>query len=175
MAPPLHVTRLSRGLYWVATAVLALLPPVVGLALWQGFADPAAVAARFAGLPPATSVTPATALAAVAIGALTLPVLWALLVQMRALFARYAAGEVLTAACAGHIRRIGQLLVGLAALGVVVPTLQMLVLTFANPAGQTVLSIGITGEAAGVALAGGLLTLIGWAMAAAVREIEAFV
>lgn len=175
MMPPPHITRLSRGLYWSASVLLGLLPFVVVLALWNGWADPAAFAARFPGLPPATQIAPVKALGVMLIGALTLPFLIILLAQMRALFARYAAGDVLSAPCARHIRRIGQMLVALALLGVLVPTLQVLALTWDNPEGQKVLTIGLTGETLGFVLAGGLMTVIGWVMGAAGREVEAFV
>ncbi|MGL6211790.1 MAG: hypothetical protein ACRC14_18355 [Paracoccaceae bacterium] len=175
MRPPPHVVRLSLWLYWTASVLVVVLPLTVLLALLNGWADPPALGARFPALPEMTVITQTKAAIVTLIGALTLPVLIVLCLQMRALFGRYARGEVLSAACAGHIRRIGQMLGVLAGLGVLVPTLQMLALTYDNPVGQKVLSIGLTGETLGYLLAAGMLMVVGWVMGAAAAEIEGFV
>ncbi len=164
-----RIARLASWLYWAATGFGIALPLAFGVALFKGWSDPAFLAARFADLPAATTVGPVKALLVIAAGALALPVLLAALWQMRALFRRYGAGEILTDACARHVLRIGQMLVALAALGVAIPTLQRLILTWDNPVGQKVLAIGLSSDTMGFLLAGGLLFVVGWVMGEAAR------
>ena len=167
-----QITRLSNCLYLLTTATLFALPLLAVWGLVSGWSDPASLAARFAHLPPGTTLTPMNAAIASAIGAITLPPALMALVEMRGLFRRYAAGEILTGQSAGHIRRIGQILMALALLGVMIPTFQVIALTSQNPPGQRVLSVGLTSDTMGFLLAGGLLVVIGWAMAEGARAAE---
>jgi len=92
------------------------------------------------------------------------------------LFAAYRDGEVLSVGNAETILRIGRNFLMVAAFTVLVPTLQVLILSWR--AGQRMLSIGLDQGTLGFLLAAGLLTVIGWAMreAAAVKaENEGFV
>jgi hypothetical protein len=60
----------------------------------------------------------------------------------------------------------------------VVPTLQVLALSWTNPPGQKMLQIGLSSDSLGFLVAGGLLTVIGWVMREAARikaENEGFV
>jgi hypothetical protein len=167
-----QIVRLSTWLDTAATGAIILLPLAVIWGLFVGWSDPSILASRFANLPPETAFTPVKSAIVSAIGAVMLPPALMMLLEMRGLFRRYRAAEVLTAPCAAHIRRIGQLLVSLAALGVVIPMLQILALTASNPAGQRSLAISITSDSLGFALAGGLLIVIGWAMTEAVLAAE---
>jgi hypothetical protein len=172
MPRPSPIPRLSKWLYLAATVTLFTLPLAVLWGLFSAWSDPSQLASRFAQLPAATAFTPAKALLTAAIGAVMLPPALFLLAEMRHLFRGYAKGEVLTAQSADHIRRIGQFLVALAGLGVILPTLQGVALTADNPTGQRVLAITLTSDSIGFALAGGLLIVIGWAMAEAARAAE---
>jgi hypothetical protein len=172
MPSPSQITRLSKWLYLAATVMLFALPLTVLWGLFSAWSDPAQLAARFAHLPAVTVFTPTKAILTAAIGAAMLPPALLLLAEMRGLFRGYAKGEILTAQSADHIRRIGQFLVALAGLGVIIPTLQGIALTADNPAGHRVLAIALTSDSIGFALAGGLLIVIGWAMAEAARAAE---
>lgn len=172
MPRPSQITRLSKWLYLAATVTLFALPLAALWGLFSAWSDPTQLATRFAHLPAGTAFTPTKALLTAAIGAVMLPPALLLLAEMRRLFRGYAKGEVLTAQSAIHIRRIGQCLVGLAGLGVIIPTLQGIALTADNPTGSRVLAIALTSDTIGFALAGGLLVVIGWAMAEAARAAE---
>ena len=175
MPASVRIARLSAGLYWLCSLLMAVLPVVVLWGLATSVADPGWMAARFADLPAVTRMTPGKAALANGIGAVSLPVLLLTFAQMRGLFARYRQGEILSDPCALHVLRIGQSLVVLAGLGVLLPTLQRLALTFDNPPGARVLAIGLDSGSLGMALAGGLLVVIGWVMREASRELAEFV
>lgn len=167
-----QIRRLSRWLQIGVTLAMLILPLGVALGMAMTLADPYSLAQHFPGLPEGTAPTRLTATLALLIGAsMLIPALFALS-QMRRLFARYLAGEVLSPACAQHIRRIGLCFVALAGMGVMMPTLQILVLTATNPAGQRALSIAISSDSIGFLLAGGLLTVIGHSMVEAARAAE---
>lgn len=167
-----QITRLSTVLYRGTSLLLPALPLLVlGYGL-RGAGNPDWLAGAFAGLPESTQLTPWKSTTVLAIGAVALvPVLMALW-QMRGLFGRYRRGEILTAACAVHIRRTGSALVLLALAQFVIRPLQILVLTADNPAGQKMLAIGLSSEVLWLALAGGLLVVIGRVMAEAARVAE---
>jgi hypothetical protein len=176
MSDMTRIAALSTGLYRIVTVLLVVLPVLLLVFLVRGWLNPDDLMARFPGV--AQTVSPPTALIVTLIGAISLPPLLMALAQARALFARYRAGEILSDACAGHIHRIGQMLVVLAFLGIVVPTLQVLALSWTNPPGQKMLQIGLSSDSLGFLVAGGLLTVIGWVMREAARikaENEGFV
>lgn len=167
-----QIRRLSRWLQLGTTLAMLILPLIVTLGLAMALADPYSLSQHFPGLPDGTILTRATATVALLIGAsMLIPALFALS-QMRRLFSLYLAGEVLSPACAAHIRRIGLSFVTLAGMGVLLPTLQILVLTATNPAGQRAFSIAISSDSIGFLLAGGLLTVIGHSMVEAARAAE---
>lgn len=164
-----RITRLAGWLYWAATVLLPVLPLLVlGVLLW-GACEPGWMATAFPGLPDGTALTPAKSAAVLAIGAVALVPITMALWQMRGLFARYRAGEILTPACACHIRRAGGALTVLALVQTVTQPLQILMLTLDNPPGARQLAIGLTSEALWLLLAGGLLVVIGWVMAEAAQ------
>ncbi|MDJ0822586.1 MAG: DUF2975 domain-containing protein [Paracoccaceae bacterium] len=106
--------------------------------------------------------------------ALTLVLLW----QLARLFEHYAADAALTFEAARTIRRIGLLLFALAGFGILGRTLAGLAITLNAPDGSRVLAIGLSSSDVGLALAGGLMALIGAVMQQAVavaRENEGFV
>jgi len=99
-----------------------------------------------------------------AIGAIPSLAILYVLAQMAGLFGHYARGDLLSADCAGFIRRIGiAVLVGMALEGVMRP-LQIMIASYVNPPGERVLAIALHGADIGQLLAGGLLLTIGWAM-----------
>lgn len=167
-----RIARLSDVLYRGTTVLLPLLPLLVlGYGLW-GLRDPGWLNGAFPEMPAATRLTAAKSVGVLAIGALALGPICVALWQMRGLFARYRRGEILTAACAGHIRRSGVALVVLAGMQVLIRPLQILALTADNPPGEKMLAISLSGEMLWLALAGGLLVVIGWVMAEAALAAE---
>jgi hypothetical protein len=171
-----RISTLSTWLYWTALVLMIVLPVALIAILMRYWLNPDDLIAQFPGV--TASIRPSTALIVTLIGALSLPSLLVALDQARQLFARYRSGEILSQACASHIHRVGQMLVTLAFLGVILPTLQVLLLSWGNPPGQKILQIGFADENLGFLLAGGMLTVIGWVMREAARvkaENEAFV
>lgn len=171
-----RISTLSTWLFWTALVLMIVLPVALIAILIRGWLTPDDLLTQFPGV--TASVSPAIALIVTLIGALSLPPLLMALDQARRLFARYQAGEILSDACASHIHRVGQMLVTLAILDVILPTLQVLVLSWGNPVGQKMLQIGLSDETLGFLLAGGMLTVIGWVMREAARvkaENEEFV
>jgi hypothetical protein len=171
-----RITRLSGWLYWTAKNLTYVLPLLIVFSLARGVFDPALLLERFPMIPSGTPVTPfqATLVAAIAVFAL-FPMIAAFL-AMSSLFNRYRQGEILSNACAEDILRIGRAMVFVAATTVLVPTLQVLVLSWNAP--SRMLQIGLDDATLGFLLSAGLLTVIGWAMreAAAVKaENEGFV
>jgi amino acid transporter len=171
MPTPNRITRFSGWLYWAVTVLAYCLPCIVIAAILRGWFDPASLIARFPLLPPGVFVSPlqGTLVAAVAVCSL-LPLVGAFL-AMRRLFSRYRRGEILTDACADDIRLTGQALIFVAAATVLVPMLQLLILSWNTPGGR-ILSIGIDGGALGFLLSGAMLTVIGWVMREAARAAD---
>lgn len=178
MTPVANIARLSTWLYYATSALIFGLPLALIVALGLGWPGNQGIIAAFPDIPAETILNPFKAGLVLALGALGLGVLLAAFQQMRALFDSYRHGEVFTPRAARHIRNIGLWLIALALVGVVVPTLQQLALTYDNPAGRKVLSIALSGDTLSYVLAGGLLVVIGWAMrgaAEAVAENAGFV
>jgi ABC-type Fe3+ transport system permease subunit len=166
-----RIERLSSALWWVVSALVVVLPLVALVHFARAVQDPARLLSAFLELAPVTPGRTGTSVAA-ALGALTLVPVLGTLVQMRRLFSRYRAGEVLTDACAAHIRATGLWLGALAVLQVAVHPLQTVALSFQAPAGQRQLSVALTGETLWLLLAAGLLAVIGHAMRLAARTAE---
>lgn len=171
-----RLQRLSGVLYALALALSVALPLVVLLYAGQGVTDPASLLSRVPMVPPGTPVTQGQAGLVAALAILAVLPMVAALRAMARLFDRYRDGEVLSAANADTILRIGRSLVLVALFTVLVPTLQTLILSWNAP--QKTLSIGVDGGTLGFLMAAGLLTVIGWAMGEAARvkaENEGFV
>jgi Protein of unknown function (DUF2975) len=171
MPIPNRITRFSGWLYWAVIGLAYGLPCIVIAAILRGWFDPAALIARFPLLPSGSSVTPlqGTLVAAVAVFSL-FPLVGAFL-AMRRLFSRYHRGEILTDACADDIRLTGQALILVAAATVLVPMIQLLILSW-NTSGGRILSIGIDDGTLGFLLSGAMLTVIGWVMREAARAAD---
>lgn len=165
------INWVSTTLFHAATLALVILP----LAYLYGLAQPldaAWFAASFPGvtlpepLPDDLVLTTGLAGALPLFGALY--VLW----QMRRLFQLYRRGETLGAPAAVAILRIGAGLLATLILGIISHSLQILVLTLRNPPGERALSIAFSSQDFGLALAGGLMLVIGWVMREAVAAAE---
>ncbi|GHC27144.1 hypothetical protein IQ03_02808 [Gemmobacter caeni] len=169
---PPRILRLSLVLWWVVTLLLPGLPLLVLLWGWHGVREPGWLLTAFPGLPPETRLTAGKSSGTLALGLLALVPMLAALWHMRGLFALYAASEVLTPMAARRIRAIGVALALLAVAQTVLPGLQLLLLTADNPPGARIVSIALTSEMLWLALAGGLLVTIGWAMTEAARVAE---
>lgn len=149
------VKLLAERLYWVISAAMLLLPLLALVAVLGN------VLPEF---PPPTVISGGELMAIWAVGAVVLAALLWVLWQMRALLDCYRRGEVLTDRAAMHILRVGQGLGLLAGLRLLSSTALVLIVTHDNPPGQRMLSIAISSDTVGLALASGLLILIGWAM-----------
>jgi hypothetical protein len=172
MPKPDRITTLSDWLYWVCTILAYALPLIIIAHILRGWYDPAFLLAQYPVLPATAPVTPfqATLVAAVAVLA-TYPLV-ATFLRMRRLFGRYRQGEILSDACAADILRIGQALFAVAAMTVIVPMLQILILSWGLGQGQRLLVLGVEGGTLGFLLSGGLLIVIGWVMREAVEAAE---
>ncbi len=171
-----RLQRLSDVLYWVALVLSVLLPIIVLVYAGQGVSDPASLVSRAPLVPAGTPVTTTQAGLVAAVALISVLPMVAALRGMVRLFAAYRDGEVLSVGNAETILRIGRNFLLVAAFTVLVPTLQVLILSWR--AGQRMLSIGLDQGTLGFLLAAGLLTVIGFAMreAAAVKaENEGFV
>jgi Protein of unknown function (DUF2975) len=172
--PRLH--RLSATLYWVALVLSVLLPLFVLAYAAKAVSDPASLLARIPSLVEDTTVSRVQAGLVAALALISVLPTMAALRAMTQLFGRYRDGEVLSEANAETILGIGRALVLVAVFTVVLPTLQILILSW--NAEQRTLSIGLDGGTFGFFMAAGLLTVIGWAMREAARvkaENEGFV
>lgn len=166
------IAQLSRCLGRITTGALVALPLMLLWRVSQALIDPETLRARFADLPAVTALAPGKAAAVAALGLLALGPAMAALWRMRALFARYGAGEILTPAAADLIRGIGAALVLMALAMTLLHTAQMALLTIDSPDGQKILSIRLDSDALGFLLSGGLLIVIGWVMREAARAAE---
>lgn len=164
MQPHSSLARIARPLSWLAFASLVALPAAF---LFGQFQQDDWRAAQLAEYPDLT--TPAEiasglwagiALVDLVAMLMTLAVLW----HVFHLLTLYARGAVLTLGNAHHIARIGRTLIALAIFGVLGQTIDVLLLTWGNPAGQRSLSISLTDLEIGLVLAGGVMVLIGWSM-----------
>jgi hypothetical protein len=176
VSDPTRIARLSRVLYWTAINLAYLLPLLIVFYISRGLFDPEVLLDKFPLIPRGTSVTPfqATVTAAIAVAAL-FPMIAALL-AMSSLFNRYRHGEILSDGCASDILRTGRAMLFVAVATLLVPTLQLLVLSWNAP--ERLLQIGVDDGTLGFLLSAGLLTVIGWAMREAARvkaENEGFV
>ncbi|SEO01342.1 Protein of unknown function [Gemmobacter aquatilis] len=172
MALPARIIRLSGILSHLATALMGALPLLVAFWAVRGHQNPGWLAEVFPQVQPGTTLTPEKSTWVLTIGALQLlPMLFALW-HMRALFRRYSAGDILTAPCARDIRCIGTALATLALIQIVSLPLQIALLTLDNPPGARQLTFALSSENLWLLLAGGLLVVIGWAMAEAVVAAE---
>ena len=122
-----------------------------------------------AGIASDASLSPFHRMSVAAIGAIPMIAMLYVLWHMGQLFGRYAKGETLTAACANHIQNIGTGLLVAAILGIFTRTAQITLASLGNPPGERVVVIGLQGADYGQLLAGGLMLMIGWVMADAVR------
>jgi hypothetical protein len=172
MSTDTSITRLSQWLFWACTGLAYAVPAIVALAIARGWFDPARLVQQFAQLPPDTTVTAFQGALVAGVAVLSTYPLIAAFWFMRRLFARYRQGEILTDGCAVDILRIGQALFAVAATTVIVPTLQLLILSWNAGAGARILSIGVDGSTLGFLLSGGLLAVIGRVMHQAARTAD---
>lgn len=159
--------RIQTTASWLsrATALAMIGIPVTVIAmLFQIAPKPENAAMLFPNLPRSEAISSTQLWLAIALGAPTILALLWTLEQMRRLFRSYHLGMVLTSQSARLILRIGLGLAIIAVLTIITGMAQSIVLSWAEPEGQRALTIAISDSEIGFFLAGGLLTLIGWAM-----------
>ena len=166
-----HRTRRLAG--WLRTG------STMGIvALPSGVAAALAIGSAKVPVPPGAEAGGGETALALAVGLVPLALALWLLWLMRGLFGLCRDGRALSEEAARGVGRMGWALVALAVLGVVVPTLQTLIVTWDEGPGRRTLAIAFGSGEAGLVLAGGLMAVLGSAMregAAAVRETAGFV
>ena len=164
--------RLARILEYLTLVILLALPVVVVVRLVQVPPIPAnasllypqhAVAAELG--PVAFGLALLTSAIVLVLIAVALLTLWRLLTTIRR-------GAALTLTAARQMRRFGVCLLVLAAVMPVMQMAQSVLLSFAAPEGERQVSLLIGSSEIGFLLAGGVMTLVGWAMADAARIAE---
>lgn len=160
---------LAQVLYRLTWLALIALPAAAVLSVVLTGDIETRVAAAFPHTPISDALPGTLAWAAVALGAVPGAAMLWVLWQCQALFAIYRQSRPLSYAAADRIGRIGIGLAVLAGLSVLVRILQTLVVTSYNAPGQRVLAVEFGSSDLGFALAGGLMALIGAAMAEAAR------
>ncbi len=170
--------RLSDWLYGLTWLCILVMPVVLILLAANGEFSAEALAAAFPDIPVSPDLPNGRTVLVAGLG-LSLWVLFgALLWHLQQLFQLFRTGGALTEAAARRIRTIGAFAVALAAAQALVRMLQILVLSSANPPGERVLSIQISGHEVGLIVFGGLLLAIGHVLteaAAAAAENREFV
>jgi len=164
MSVKISPAALIRILYVTTVICMVAVPIIVIGILVATPITPDTVQAMVRAATVSPDATPLHLWAAIGFSGLGVLVLLWTLNEMRKLFAGYQRGEVLTTSSAHRIERIGWGLLGLAILPFVLLPIQTILLTLANPAGERVLSVGISSDMVGFALAAGLMIIIGWAM-----------
>ena len=170
---PARSRRLARILAPICGG-LAILVPLV--ALWSAVEDGgsgAGLAAALAPLPPETVVSSDEYWCAVLIAMAPLVVAVSTLLAARRLFEAYAWSD--WPGVGRSLASVGRRVLVLAALGIAVPMLQGLVVTWDNPVGARQLRLSVDSSVLGLALAGGLIAVVGDGLRAARTELEGFV
>lgn len=159
--------RLAAVLHVVSLVLLLLIPVFV-----LGMLGLVALGTAPFLVPDHVSATGLYLWAGMAVGFLpVLALLW-VLDSLRALFARYRDGDVLTVQSARLILQAGKGLIWLAALKIAVQPVTSVLLSWQAPPGQREMSVQIGQAEIGFLLVAGLLTLIGWAMTEAARQAD---
>ncbi|MCX7302249.1 MAG: hypothetical protein NTX73_18065 [Rhodobacterales bacterium] len=164
-----RIARLSGWLWWKSAALAYLLPVVICLAILQGWFDPAALVARFSALSAGTEVNTTQAALVAAAGLFSVYPMVAAIPARQGLCGRYRRDELLTEACAAENLRMGRALVAVALMTVILPTVQLLILSWNTGPGHRVLSLSLDGSTLSFLLSAGLLLTIGWVMREAAR------
>lgn len=178
MQPTSRICRTAKALYFLSTVLLIGLPLGLMLALFSGTLGVHSIREAFDSVTLPEVLSLPVLLIVYATGAVQVGLVMVVLWQMRCLFDLYARAQMLTEIAALRIRRVAQGLLWLSAAGIVTWPINVVALTWGNPPGQRVLSVGIQQSDIGFFLAGALLLLIGWVMGHAVavaRENEGFV
>lgn len=166
-----RVQKTSRILKGACTLAIPVIP--VGLALlwatldWWLFGGGRGLGIRLweSGNIPVPQPVPALSLvlgylATMLPGGLMVYGLW----QLRALFDLYGGGHIFTAENTRRLRRFAQAMLGLTLASPLANTLTILALTFGNPPGHRLLSIGVSSSQAITLFLGGTFLVIAWVM-----------
>ncbi len=163
-----RIRRLSLILRWAVAVAAAALVVLLALVL----ARPTIMTDILTHDYGATSASGITLIKQLLLSALAI---LALLPSFRALqmlwrlFSLYAEGAVLSAQAAATLKSLGRALLVTSVVTILTPTLAVLIFTFDNPPGAKQLTIQISSAAYALAIFGGLITTIGWAMVEAAR------
>ena len=162
-----HLDRVSSLAKWLHIATLfymVVLPIGIMVSLVLSPVDVETAQARIVSVAVSQDATQVQLWTAVLLQFLPVAVLLWTLNQMRLLFLSYQRKDVLTDQCARLMQRIGFGFLALAIVPFVLIPVQSVLLSWANPAGQRSLTVSLSTDMLGFALAAGLLIVIGWAM-----------
>jgi len=166
------ISRLAKWLEWSSILAMALVCGLIGYLIWACVWLPGGAAKVFPGAPIAEDISQFS-LILVALLAVIVPLvlIWTLN-KMRRLFVLYRQGHVLTEQSADLIGRIGFGFLLVAFLPIVLFPIQSVLLSWEAPVGQRSFSVELDQQTLIFALAGGFVTLLGWAMKDATRIAE---
>lgn len=171
-------SRLPSVLHAVTWALLLSLPVILFALAIQGELGRARLLQAYPGVVLGNGPSEAAIVGILAIGLAPWLAIAFVLWQAQALFQLFRDGLALTLDAAYRIRMIGVGLLFVAAMQVVSRTIQILVLSSGNPAGERILAIRIDLSEVGFLLAAGLMVVIGRSMVDAAKtrqELSEFV
>lgn len=161
------------GVLFIGTWIAMLALPLTFVWLVaMGTLKREAVAERYPGVIIGNALSEGSILVAFGIGLLPFLLILSVLWNMQALFGLYQKGQALTDKAAGRIGNIGVGLLLVALARVLSNTLQVLVLSSANPVGHRMVNLDFGFSEVALILAGGLMIVIGRSMTEAVFAAE---
>jgi hypothetical protein len=171
-------SRLPSVLFVGTWIVIVALPLTFIWIAATGALSLEAVAERFPGVIIGDGLSESAILVAFGIGMIPFLIVLGVMWHMQALFRLYQKGQALTEKAAVRIGYIGVGLLLTAVARILANTLQVLVLSSANPVGHRIVSVDLEFSEIALFLAGGLMIVIGRSMAEAVfaaEEVRGFV
>lgn len=170
--------NLSLLLLWGCRLAIAGLLATMLIGAWVSFHNPEVLVLARGDVPILGDLSLWAWLGSVVVAAAVMTVAIYVLLQVHQLFDIYRAGDLLSAAAATRISRIGKGTLLLAIASVLAHPVLTVLLTSANPVGQRAVSLALSSNDASLLLLAGLLTVIGRALreaAAVAAENKAFV
>ena len=163
------VFRLARSLKWITVVAMIGLPITIVGGLMTTPLTSAALNDTVDGITTSLDATRWQLITVVILNLLSPLILFLTLNEMRKLFDLYTRGEVLTDASADLIKDIGQGFLALAIIPLVLNPVRSALLTLANESEARSIVVSFSSEMFFLALAGGLIIVIGGAMREASR------
>ena len=159
-----RIARLAQKLHWVTAFFLFALPVALFLGLISTGLDKDLFLDSIEYVNIQSEISYLQIWLCIGLEGLILIAIIYTLEQMRRLFSQFAKRHIFDFVTADIISKVGIGLLVIVAMAVSIHTVQVLVLTWTNPPGQTALSLEIDDSDIGFLLSAGLLMIIGWAM-----------